>query len=189
MSLSQRTEMRRCGKRYGTEEMALRSKRVLAGAVLPVPCAYGCGGWHLQALSEVQRAAMRAQQRPQAVSTGPDAATRALVCLRDGYACVCCGEPVAGKRASLQHRKRRSQGGSNLPSNLVLMLGTGTTGCHARADSRVDPEDEAKGYTVRSHDDPRLVGVMYFEASGSGVQRWLEDDGGVLFESPAAVSR
>ena len=116
--------------------------------------------------------------------TGPDRKTRTLVLERDGYACVCCGRSVIGQPYSLQHRKRRSQGGGNSPSNLVTVLGTGTTGCHERIDSRRDPEDEAKGYTVRSWDDPALIPVMVFSEHGSGVTAWLSGDGRYLFDGP-----
>ena len=89
-----------------------------------------------------------AQRKPPR-DTGPDRKTRALVLARDGHACVCCGRSIIGQVYSLQHRKRRSQGGGNSPSNLVTVLGDGTTGCHARIDSRIDPEDAAKGYTCQ----------------------------------------
>ena len=136
-----------------------------------------------------------AQTRPEPVArrraprdTGPSPATRKLVLDRDGYRCVCCGRSVIGQRYSLQHRKRRSQGGTNSPSNLVTVLGDGTTGCHARIDSRRDPNDEAKGYTVRSHDDPALIPVMVFSEHGGGVTAWLAEDGGFAFEAPAGTA-
>lgn len=116
--------------------------------------------------------------------TGPSRKVRNLVLERDGRACVCCGRSVIGQVYSLQHRKRRSQGGTNSPSNLVTVLGDGTTGCHQRIDSRKDPHDEARGYTVRSWDDPALVGVMIFSEGASGVTRWLSDDGLYLDEQP-----
>jgi hypothetical protein len=109
--------------------------------------------------------------------TGPDRRTRLLVLERDGHACVCCGVSVIGQRYSLQHRKRRSQGGTNCPANLLTVLGDGTQGCHARIDSRIDPEDEAKGYTVRSRQDSHLVSVMVFSRGGSGVSQYPTCDG------------
>ena len=120
--------------------------------------------------------------------TGPAPKVRALVLARDGYACVCCGRSVEGRPYSLQHRKRRSQGGTNSPSNLITVLGTGTTGCHERIDSRRDGHDQAKGYTVRSWDDPAQVGVMVFSEGGSGVTRWLSSDGRYLDEAPKVVA-
>jgi hypothetical protein len=104
--------------------------------------------------------------------------------MRDGYACACCGQSVIGQVYSLQHRKRRSQGGGNSPSNLLTVLGDGTTGCHARIDSRADPHDEAAGYTVRSFDDPAKVPVMYVSQHGSGFTAWLLPDGGLAFDDP-----
>jgi hypothetical protein len=129
-----------------------------------------------------------AAPRKPARDTGPDRRTRALVLERDGYACVCCGRTIAGQRYSLQHRKRRSQGGDNSPPNLLTVLGDGTTGCHARIDSRADPHDEAKGYTVRSHDDPALVPVMFFSEHGSGFMAWLGADGSLSFDEPEAAA-
>lgn len=126
--------------------------------------------------------------RRRARDTGPDAATRALVLSRDGNACVCCGASVIGEPYSLQHRKRRSQGGDNSPSNLVTVLGTGSTGCHERIDSRRDPEDEARGYTVRSFQDPALVPVMVFEPSGSGMTVFLAADGTYSATAPEVTA-
>ena len=82
-----------------------------------------------------------------------------------------------GKRYSLGHRKRRSQGGRPTPSNLITVLGWGGQGCHGRIDSRDNPEDEAKGYTVRSYDDPAAIPVMLFSEHGSGVTKYLTEDG------------
>jgi hypothetical protein len=67
---------------------------------------------------------------------------------------------------------RRSQGGSNCKANLVTFLGWGNGRTeddhHWRIDNRDDPEDEAKGYTVRSWQDPHLVSVMVFGPGGGG---------------------
>lgn len=125
-----------------------------------------------------------ARKRKAARDTGPSQAVRKLVLDRDGHACVCCGRSVVGQPYSLQHRKRRSQGGDNSPSNLITVLGTGTTGCHERIDSRRDPSDEAKGYTVRSYRDPALIPVMVFTSPGSGFTAWPTDDGKWSFASP-----
>jgi hypothetical protein len=141
-----------------------------------------------------QRRAPLAAREPEtrtrraARDTGPSRKVRELVLARDSYACVCCGQSVIGRPYSLQHRKRRSQGGTNDPSNLVTVLGTGTTGHHERIDSRRDPEDEAKGYTVRSWDDPAMVPVMVFSEHGSGVTVWLAGDGTYAFETPTVAS-
>lgn len=133
---------------------------------------------------EAKSAPKGSAPRKPARDTGPSRLVRSVVLERDGYACVCCGRSVIGQVYSLQHRKRRSQGGTNALSNLVTVLGDGSRGCHARIDSRIDPHDEAKGYTVRSHDDPAQVPVMYFSEHGSGVTAWLCDDGSLSFEAP-----
>jgi hypothetical protein len=150
-----------------------------------------CGSWHLYPAGtglarKPGERAPRAPGKPRKApkDTGPDAATRKLVLERDGYACVCCGRPVTGQVYSLQHRKRRSQGGTNCPSNLLTVLGGGTTGCHARIDSRIDPHDEAQGYTVRSHDDPAQIPVMIHSAGGSGCLKWLAADGNYADTGP-----
>ena len=139
----------------------------------------------LQAASGKQ-ATGKAASRPR--DTGPSPAVRKLVLERDGYACVCCGRSVIGQPYSLQHRKRRSQGGDNSASNLVTVLGTGTTACHERIDSRRDPADEAKGYTCRSWQEPAEIPVMVFSPGGSGMTVWLSADGRYLTEAPEAVA-
>jgi len=112
-------------------------------------------------------------------NTGPDPATRELVLARDGWRCVCCGRSVIGQQYSLQHRKRRSHGGTNSPVNLITVLGSGITGCHWRIDSRADPADELNGYTVRSGQDPALVPVRVF-----GARVWARPDGTWAHEPP-----
>lgn len=141
----------------------------------------------LRARSAPGGSGAQAQRKP-ARDTGPDAKTRALVLARDGHACACCGRSVIGQRYSLQHRKRRSQGGDNSPSNLITVLGDGTQGCHARIDSRIDPHDEARGYTCQSWQDPAQVPVMFFDESGGGFTAWLDADGGLRFDEPGRAA-
>jgi len=109
-----------------------------------------------------------------------------MVLERDGYACVCCGQSVIGQRYSLGHRLRASQGGRAVPSNLLTFLGWGGEGHHGRIDSRRDPADEAKGFTVRSWQNPADVPVMVFSEHGSGVLAWAWDDGKYHFDGPQA---
>jgi hypothetical protein len=120
--------------------------------------------------------------------TGPSPDVRALVAVRDGFACACCGMSIIGQVASVQHRKRRSQGGTNCPSNLLLVCGDGTRGCHARIDSRSDPADEAAGYTVRSYDDPAAVPVSYVTGYGSVRKSWLAPDGTLADDAPGRAA-
>ena len=102
--------------------------------------------------------------------TGPDAATRQLVLTRDNYACVCCGKSIIGQQYSIQHVKRRSQGGTNTATNLITLLGTGITACHGRIDSRVDKRDKDRGYTADSGEDPAAKEMWLVTEFGS---RWV----------------
>ena len=132
--------------------------------------------------ADVQSEGRKAATRRTGAATGPSPEVRRLVLERDGHACVCCGMSIAGQPYSLQHRKRRSQGGTNDPSNLITVLGTGTTGCHERIDSRRFPEDEDKGYTVRSWQNPAGVPVTLFGGAGGTFYLW--DDGTYHAEGP-----
>jgi hypothetical protein len=109
----------------------------------------------------------------------PDTATRRLVLQRDGYACVCCGMPFLGKPYSVQHRKQRSQGGTNSPSNLIMVLGT----CTERIRSHRDPRDEESGYSLRTDQDPELVPILLYGRVGV----WLAPDGLYRCEPPTEV--
>lgn len=52
-----------------------------------------------------------------------------LVDARDGYCCVRCGASLEVVPGSRHHRQRRRDGG-HTPENLILLCGSGTTGCH-----------------------------------------------------------
>ncbi len=75
--------------------------------------------------------------------TGPSAEVVGLVLTRDLGRCIVCGDPVRGTRGwdwSIQHRVRRGAGSTrrpwiNLPANLVVVCGSGTTGDHGRIES------------------------------------------------------
>jgi len=175
MSLSQRTPMRACGRQFGSEEEALRSKRGLTGQYEAKECP--CGWWHLERKTTVR-------------DTGPETSVRAIVLERDGHACVSCGRPVgrAGQWWSIQHRVARGTGGGNELSNLIALCGSATSpGCHRRCEDR-EQEMHDRGYWLRSGENPRLVGVQYFSPGGSGFTAWLEDDGSLLFEPPAGAA-
>lgn len=109
--------------------------------------------------------------------SGAPKAVRREVILRDQGQCVACGLTVAIEDAddirpvqqySLQHRVARGMGGRSVidePHNLVTMCGTGTTGCHGRAER--DPEwARSRGYRVDSWDSPETVPVVVRVAPG-----------------------
>lgn len=65
-------------------------------------------------------------------------AVRALVYARADSRCEKCGRYAYG--GSVHHRRRRGMGGSKrielrMPSNLLLLCGSGTTGCHGEVEA------------------------------------------------------
>jgi hypothetical protein len=116
---------------------------------------------------------------------------RTLVLERDGRACVCCGRSIIGQRYSLQHRVRRGLGGSRVswidqPQNLITVLGSGTTLCHARMEKR-GQADKDRGYWIPANPeiDPRFVPVVVVNEFGEA-RVWLTPEGGIALEPPAA---
>jgi len=178
MSLSDRSPMRTCGKRYATELDARYSKRgQQPDAVFEECWVPGCRGWHIR--SEKAAAARPAAKHG---DTGPSSKVRALVIARDLGCCVCCGLSVLGRQASIQHRRARGMGGTsdahaNCCCNLILMLGSGTTFCHGRVESRRDPHDAGRGYRLEQWEIPALTPVMVFSPGGSGVSAYPTCDG------------
>lgn len=110
-------------------------------------------------------------------------AVRRMVLERDGCCCLCCGISIIGRRYSLGHRLRASQGGKAVASNLITLLGWGGEECHGRIDLYRDPDDaaEMKGYRIRSgagpEHDPLYVPVAIFSEDRRYLWVWLTDDG------------
>jgi 5-methylcytosine-specific restriction endonuclease McrA len=82
--------------------------------------------------------------------------------------CEICGELAN----NAHHRKNRSQGGEDLLSNLLLLCGSGTTGCHGWVTAH-PAASYVHGWSVRSYDDPRSVPV-----SGHYGHWWILRDNG-----------
>lgn len=127
-------------------------------------------------------------------STGPDQRIRELVMERDGYRCVRCANPITGEPGvgySLQHRIPRGMGGSrdprlNMPPNLILLCGSGTTGCHGEVEShRADAR--AAGYLLWRSQNPTEVPVTVAVWPGATI-RYLLDDWGGRWEDPYAAA-
>ncbi|WP_083213337.1 HNH endonuclease [Mycobacterium malmoense] len=96
--------------------------------------------------------------------------TRPLLRQRGDHVCEVCGLEFAN---NAHHRKNKSQGGQDDLSNLLLLCGSGTTGCHGWITEH-PAEAYAKGWSVRSTDDPADVPVLY---RGSWIR--LDDLGNV----------
>ena len=106
-----------------------------------------------------------------------------LVTLRDGNVCVRCRR--IGLAVSRDHRKNRSQGGLTVLSNLQLLCGDGTTGCHGWATEH-PAEAIAEGWAVPGWPtaDPAEWPARRWVRIGHGVVRlaWVlyDNEGGVL---------
>jgi len=76
---------------------------------------------------------------------------------RADWYCEICG---LNRGTNAHHRKNRSQGGKDELSNLLLLCGSGTTGCHGYVTEH-PAESYEKGWSVRSTATPRDIPVWY----------------------------
>ena len=112
--------------------------------------------------------------------SGPDNSTVAAVLERAGYRCEPCGKTLGDNRGSdysIHHRRARGMGGTrwfgcNLPSNLMAVCGSGTTGCHGWIESH-RAEAMAAGWLVSRYKDPFTVPVEI-----EGRLLWLTNNAG-----------
>ncbi len=103
------------------------------------------------------------------------AATRAVIRDRDQDSCVRCGIHANAIGASIHHRKRRRDGG-HAWSNLVVLCGSGTTGCHGWATEN-PAAARADGVVVPSWDEPATTPILY-----RGQLVILGDDGSITWQ-------
>lgn len=102
---------------------------------------------------------------PRAKTTGPNQTTRDIVWARAGGACELCRGSLAGPQGfSVHHRLPRRMGGSrrpelNTPANLLVVCGSGTTGCHGRIESN-RTQAYADGLLLHDGVDPAAVSVV-----------------------------
>lgn len=100
--------------------------------------------------------------------SGPTPKTRALVLDRAGQACERCWRPI-NSNMSLHHRRPRRMGGTkridaNQPQNLLVLCGSGTTGCHGWIESH-RTTGYADGILLYDLDDP--AESPYRDAAGN----------------------
>ncbi|NUO57260.1 MAG: HNH endonuclease [Hamadaea sp.] len=131
-----------------------------------------------------ERAARKVKASTRRRDTGPTADTRILVVLRAHGCCEYCGRLLLRADGtwtgdhSIHHRQPRGMGGSSLsaansPANLLLLCGSGTTGCHGYLE-RYRTQAEQDGWIVRHGLDPADVPVAVFQGgAGSGVAQVL----------------
>ncbi|TIC78806.1 HNH endonuclease [Nocardioides sp. GY 10127] len=119
--------------------------------------------------------------------TGPTTETRILVRERSAGRCEGCGRALhaAGTWTadhSFHHRRPRGMGGTtdpaaNTPANLLLLCGTGTTGCHGWVESNRG-KATALGWLVPRGTDPADVPVYDIHATRDIHDHvWLTTDG------------
>lgn len=82
------------------------------------------------------------------------------------------GEPAGGW--SIQHRKKRSQGGPHQMSNLIVLCGTGTTGCHGWVEGH-PTEANRMGWGVAGWVHPTVIHTAFVNAYDGLVH--ITDDG------------
>lgn len=109
------------------------------------------------------------------------AKTRAALKERAHSCCEACGKPGA---TNAHHRINQSQGGPDTLSNLLLLCGSGTTGCHGIITRN---PDDAKwlGYSISGHsmhkgrDSDASTYPVYRYSRELGAAEWvlLDDDG------------
>lgn len=113
-----------------------------------------------------RRAVAASTRRPR--PTGPTQDVRMIIINRADTCCERCGIRLASamQRAlgySIHHRRPRGMGGTsrtdaNSPANLLLLCGSGTTGCHGWVEANREAALE-QGFLVRQGDDPAAVPV------------------------------
>jgi hypothetical protein len=153
--------LRRCGKRFATEEQAQCSKRAQRPGSSVLRCRYGCGGFHVEEARKPRACKRR---------TGPKPFPKRVAAKIDGRdrCCQRCGSPWNLHR---HHRRAKGIGGSQrrphaqCACNGILLCAP----CHMWVHRDGRHEAEAQGFVVsQSVDEPGSVGVMRFAGAGTG---------------------
>lgn len=94
--------------------------------------------------------------------------------------CEICGRHDA---TNAHHRKNQSQGGKHVLSNLMLLCGSGTTGCHGWVTTSPRTADQL-GWLVWSYENPAEKPVRLWAF------RWglLGDDGSIVHTNGEVVA-
>lgn len=128
------------------------------------------------AMQRVAKAKRTVERQRKRYDTGPDQATRVALWERANGRCEVCGLPIAMDRwpgYSRHHRLPRGRGGHNRLSNLLLLCGTGTTGCHGLIESQ-RALAYGNGWLVHTGDEPTEIPV---ELAKHLEAMYLTDDG------------
>lgn len=110
---------------------------------------------------------------------------------RDGGRCVADGVQFGSWQAYSAHHRILGDRADNRPSNMIMLCGTGATGCHGlRVHGHAHRDDEARGrrwaerlgYRVSRHADREttLTIPVWYDQPGLRVGwYYLDDDGGL----------
>jgi hypothetical protein len=137
-------------------------------------------GTPLRRASGLSRSAWK---RASASGDDPSPEVRVAVEDRDLGWCVRCGLAVGDGSQSIHHRIRRSQSGSHQSDNLILLCGSGTTGCHGWVHAHPAAARDS-GWLLKSNEDPLAVPVAYAAQAGGFTEFWLTADGRREAEPP-----
>lgn len=128
--------------------------------------------------------------RPRRRNTGPTATTRDVVWARAAGCCELCGGPLSGPQGfSVHHRLPRRMGGSrrpelNTPANLVVLCGSGTTGCHGTIESKREQAYD-EGLLLHEGADPASVPVLLLPSTHAFAELvYLTVDGTYALDAP-----
>jgi len=102
---------------------------------------------------------------------------RFAVFARALYRCERCGGDLSSVGVSVHHRHPRKMGGSrradlHLPANLIVLCGSGTTGCHGWVESNRNKARE-EGYLIFAIDN--AMDIPFTDIHGI---RWFIDNEG-----------
>ena len=78
---------------------------------------------------------------------------------RDGANCLRCGIDLWERPASKHHRKKRRFKDADRVENIVILCGTGTTGCHGWCHAE-DRSARTLGWVVASWDKPAEIPLI-----------------------------
>jgi hypothetical protein len=115
----------------------------------------------------------------------PSRKVKDLVGSRAEWKCEVCGLPLLGEYYSFHHRRGRGMGGSKDPaaneaSNLMLLHGSGTTGCHGFITEH-PATAKLNGWVVSRWSKPAEIPVLVFSQAPHMVL--LDDDGNYVTEN------
>jgi hypothetical protein len=198
MTLTTRTQMRRCGKPFPSAGEAMNSKRGRGGGFRAERCLL-CPGWHLRRIPAGVKT-MKPAAKPAAkkdAATAPDTFSGAVceqIDLRDGddtgavlvRLCQRCGST---RNLHRHHRRLKGSGGTSRAHAHCACNGVVVCfRCHGEIHTGDRRGAVAEGWIVpQDVDEPGSVGVMRFAAAEGGATQWPSCTGEWLETAPEAM--